>query len=132
MRNGYKIFDSDTHIAPMAETLEPYFDGSIRHRLREWEQFKVPFRIGWAGEILRPPYRHRYQFKKRTGWRDELRILGEAGPREHSEPHFPKFMGSRFPTPGGSDDDVEARVRDMDEEGVNVQVMLPGTPAGDR
>ena len=128
MRNGYKIFDSDTHIAPMAETLEPYFDGSIRHRLREWEQFKVPFRIGWAGEILRPPYRHRYQFKKRAGWRDELRILGEAGPREYSEPHFPKFMGSRFPTPGGSDDDAEARVRDMDEEGVDVQVMLPGLP----
>jgi uncharacterized protein len=132
MRNGYKIFDSDTHIAPMAETLEPYFDASIRHRVADWEQFKVPFRVGWAGEILQPPYRHRYQFKKRSGWRDELRILGEAGPREHIEPHFPKFMGSRFPTPGGSDDDVEARVRDMDEEGVDVQLMLPGlAPATD-
>jgi uncharacterized protein len=128
MRNGYKIFDSDTHIAPMAETLEPYFDASIRHWVADWEQFKVPFRVGWAGEILQPPYRHRYQFKKRSGWRDELRILGEAGPREHIEPHFPKFMGSRFPTPGGSDDDVEARVRDMDEEGVDVQLMLPGLP----
>ena len=128
MRNGYKIFDSDTHIAPMAETLEPYFDASIRHQVADWEQFKVPFRIGWAGEILQPPYRHRYQFKKRAGWRDELRILGEAGPREPIESHFPKFMGSRFPTPGGSDDDVQARVRDMDEEGVDVQLMLPGLP----
>jgi len=128
MRNGYKIFDSDTHIAPMAETLEPYFEASIRHRLTEWEEFKVPFRIGWAGEILQPPFRHRYQFKKRSGWRDELRILGEAGPRAHVERHFPKFMGSRFPTPGGSDDDVEARVRDMDEEGVDVQLMMPGLP----
>jgi len=128
MRNGYKIFDSDTHIAPMAETLEPYFEASIRHRLTEWEEFKVPFRIGWAGEILQPPFRHRYQFKKRSGWRDELRILGEADPRAHVERHFPKFMGSRFPTPGGSDDDVEARVRDMDEEGVDVQLMMPGLP----
>ena len=128
MRNGYKIFDSDTHIAPMAETLEPYFDASIRHSVPDWEQFKVPFRIGWAGEILQPPYRHRYQFKKRPGWRDELRILGEGGPREHIESHFPKFMGGRFPTPGGSDDDAEARVRDMDEEGVDVQLMLPGLP----
>src|SRR5206468_3631526 len=75
-----------------------------------------------------PPYRHRYQFKKRAGWREELRILGEAGPREHIEPHFPKFMGSRFPTPGGSDHDVDARIRDMDEEGVDVQLMLPGLP----
>jgi predicted TIM-barrel fold metal-dependent hydrolase len=37
-------------------------------------------------------------------------------------------MGSRFPTPGGSDDDAEARVRDMNEEGVDVQLMLPGLP----
>jgi predicted TIM-barrel fold metal-dependent hydrolase len=37
-------------------------------------------------------------------------------------------MGSRFPTPGGSDYDVEARIRDMDEEGVDVQLMLPGLP----
>jgi len=129
MRNGYKIFDSDTHVNPMAETLEPYFDAGMRKRLPEWEEFKVPFRIGWAGEILQPPYRHRYQFKRRAGWRNEgLRILGEAGPREHIEPHFPRFMGTRFPTPGGSDDDVEARIRDMDEEGVDVQLMVPGTP----
>jgi uncharacterized protein len=129
MRNGYKIYDSDTHLNPMAETLEPYFDAAMRKRLPEWESCKVPFRVGWAGEILQPPYRHRYQFKKRAGWREErLRVLGEAGPREHIEPHFPKFMGSRFPTPGGSDDDVEARIRDMDEEGVDVQLMLPGLP----
>jgi len=24
MRRGFKIFDSDTHLNPMAETLEPY------------------------------------------------------------------------------------------------------------
>src|SRR5438445_4166702 len=101
MRDGFKIFDSDTHLNPMAETLEPYFDAAMRKRLPEWESCKVPFRVGWAGEILQPPYRHRYQFKKRAGWRERLRILGEAGPREHIEPHFPKFMGSRFPTPGG-------------------------------
>ncbi|HEX9445486.1 MAG TPA: amidohydrolase family protein [Candidatus Binatia bacterium] len=128
MRNGYKIFDSDTHIAPMAETLEPYLDAGMRRRLPEWERFKVPFRVGWAGERLQPPYRHRYQFTKRAGWREGLRILGEAGPRESVEQHFPKFMGTRFPTPGGSDDDVEARVRDMDEEGVDVQLMLPSPP----
>src|SRR4029077_3190404 len=93
-----------------------------------WSRSIVPFLIVWSVEILEPPYRHRYRFSKRAGWREELRVLGEAGPREHIEPHFPKFMGSRFPTPGGSDDDVEARIRDMDEEGVDVQLMLPGLP----
>jgi uncharacterized protein len=128
MRQRFKIFDSDTHLSPNAETLEPYFDANMRKRLPEWENCKVPFRVGWAGEILQPPYRHRYQFTKRSGWRQKLRILGEAGPREQVERRSPKFMGSRFPTPGGSDDNVEARIRDMDEEGVDVQLMLPGTP----
>ena len=73
MRDGFKIFDSDTHLNPMAETLEPYFDATMRARLPEWESCKVPFRVGWAGEILEPPYRHRYQFKKRAGWRERLR-----------------------------------------------------------
>ena len=128
MRQRFKIFDSDTHLSPNAETLEPYFDANMRKRLPEWENFKVPFRVGWAGDILEPPYRHRYQFTKRSGWRQKLRILGEAGPREQVERHHPKFMGSRFPTPGGADDNAEARIRDMDEEGVDVQLMLPGTP----
>jgi len=26
MRHDFKIFDSDTHLNPSAETLEPYFD----------------------------------------------------------------------------------------------------------
>ena len=128
MRQRFKIFDSDTHLSPNAETLEPYFEANIRKRLPEWENCKVPFRVGWAGEILEPPYRHRYQFAKRSGWRQKLRILGEADPREQVGRHHPKFMGSRFPTPGGSDDNFEARIRDMDEEGVDVQLMLPGTP----
>jgi predicted TIM-barrel fold metal-dependent hydrolase len=128
MRQRFKIFDSDTHLSPNAETLEPYFDANIRKRLPEWENCKVPFRVGWAGEILQPPYRHRYQFAKRSGWRQKLRILGEAGPREQVQRHSPKFMGSRFPTPGGADDNAEARIRDMDDEGVDVQLMLPPTP----
>jgi len=128
MRQRFKIFDSDTHLSPNAETLEPYFDAKMGKGLPEGENGKVPFRFGWAGEILEPPYRHRYQFTKRSGWRQKLRILGEAGPREQVERHHPKFMGSRFPTPGGADDNAEARIRDMDEEGVDVQLMLPGTP----
>ncbi|MSP40502.1 MAG: hypothetical protein EXR70_18585 [Deltaproteobacteria bacterium] len=128
MRDGFKIYDSDTHLSPSAETLERYFDAAMRARLPEWESCKVPFHVGWAGEILEPPFRHRYRFKTRDGWREKLRILGEAGPRDKVEHHFPTFMGSRFPTRGGADDDADARIRDMDEEGVDVQLMLPGLP----
>ena len=55
MRHNFKIYDSDTHLNPSAETLEPYFDAAMRKRLPEWESCKVPFRVGWAGEILEPP-----------------------------------------------------------------------------
>jgi len=128
MRQGFKVFDSDTHLGPSLETLEPYFDTNIRKRLPEWEEYKVPFRVGWTGEILQPPYNHRLQFKKRSGWRQKLRVLGEAAPREEVKRHHPKFMGSRFPSPGVSEKNFEARIRDMDEEGVDVQLMLPPTP----
>jgi hypothetical protein len=52
MRDGFKIYDSDTHPSPMAETLEPYFDAAMRKRLPEWESCKGPIRAGWAEEIL--------------------------------------------------------------------------------
>src|SRR5688500_1256619 len=126
MRGGFEIFDADTHLNPMVETLEPYFDSAIRKRLPEWESLKVPFRIGWAGEILTPPFRHRYVFKKRAGWREKLRILGEAEPREHQERHFPKFIGHSFTTTGGSDYDVVARICDFDRDGEDVKIMFHG------
>lgn len=44
MRDGFKIYDSDTHPSPMAETLEPYFDAAMRKRLPEWESCKGPIR----------------------------------------------------------------------------------------
>ncbi len=44
MRDGFKIYDSDTHISPMAaEILEPYFDADMRKRLPEWEAAKFHF-----------------------------------------------------------------------------------------
>ena len=39
MRRDFKIFDSDTHLNPSAETLESYFDAAMRKRLPEWERF---------------------------------------------------------------------------------------------
>ena len=34
MRQGFKVFDSDTHLGPNLETLEPYFDAAIRKQYR--------------------------------------------------------------------------------------------------
>ena len=53
-----------------------------------------------------------------------------AGPRPNAQRHFQNFQGFTFPTPGGSDWDADVRVRDMDEEGVDVHLMVPGAASG--
>ena len=129
MRNGYKIFDADTHFHASAESLEPFLDPALRQMkadlgLRE-------FKTGWAGEEMPEPYTHLYQLGEQGGWGvAPPRYLGEAGPRPNARRHFQNFQGFKFPTFGGSDWDVEARIHDMDEEGVDVHFIVPGAASG--
>jgi len=39
-RNGFRIFDSDTHVGPYMDVLERYLSGAERERLSGWEQYK--------------------------------------------------------------------------------------------
>ena len=89
------------------------------------------FKTGWAGEEMPEPYTHLYQLGEQGGWGvAPPRYLGEAGPRPNARRHFQNFQGFKFPTFGGSDWDVEARIRDMDEEGVDVHFIVPGAASG--
>ena len=126
MRNGVKVFDSDTHLRPTVETITPYLDPELREQAPKWG--KVPVRIGMAGERFEAPHRHYFRFKTRNeGWNKEsMRMLGQAAAPESAERTFQQFMGKKFPTYGGGDFDPEARIRDMDEEGVDVNLMVPG------
>ncbi|MES2564210.1 MAG: hypothetical protein V4637_15995, partial [Pseudomonadota bacterium] len=40
-RNGYKIFDSDTHVGPYMEVLNQYLSASERTQLAGWEQYRT-------------------------------------------------------------------------------------------
>jgi hypothetical protein len=40
-RDGYKIFDSDTHVGPYVEIIDKYFTADMRKRLEGWEQYKA-------------------------------------------------------------------------------------------
>jgi uncharacterized protein len=128
VRSGYRVFDADTHVHATAESLEPFLSSELRARLPDLDTFKSPFKTGWAGEKLEPPYRHLFRFGGgRAGWGgNQNRILGEAGPREGAEREFQHFMGQVFPTPGTSDWDPDARIGDMDREGTDVHLMVPG------
>lgn len=129
MRNGYKVFDADTHFHPTAESLEPFMDSAFRQRSKEFKRRE--FKIGWAGEQLSEPYRHLYQFGEAGGWGvSPPRYLGEAGPRANQERHFQHFMGYEFPSEGGADHAIDARIADMDREGQDMHLLVPGVASG--
>ena len=119
MRNGIKVYDCDTHLRPTVETIIPYLDPALREQALQWN--KVPVRVGMAGERYAPPLRHYFRFRTRDqGWNKEsMRMLGQAAALEHGERQFQRFIGEKLPRYGGGDFDVEARIRDMDEEGVD-------------
>jgi len=131
MRNGFKVYDSDTHITASAEDLEPYLASAIRELLPDLEQLKVPIRASSTGETLEPPYSHRFRLGSvGAGWMaDAPRMLGEAAPQENVERRHQKFMGTKWPRKDG-EWVADSRIRDMDEEGVDVQLMVPGVPRG--
>jgi uncharacterized protein len=125
MKNGFKIFDTDTHVRPMLETLEPYYDANLRARMPELEKFKRENRRDVEGMV---PGRHSYALGERIAY---SRILGKADPEPgHFAPRS-KYMGTRHATRGAIDDDARARLRDMDEEGVDVQFLIGGASNSD-
>ncbi|MBV8085708.1 MAG: amidohydrolase [Chloroflexi bacterium] len=125
------VFDADTHLQPSTEVMTPYLGPVLRERQAELDAALVEIKVGRAGEILEPPYKHWWRFGRGGGgWGgSKLRVLGEAGPRQNEERHFQKFMGSRFPTEGGVEF-ADVRLKDMDEEGVDVELMVPSGTNG--
>ena len=130
MRYDFKVIDSDTHFQAATESILPYLKGTaIESRIPEFEQERVPIRTGRAGQKLSEPFRHNFRFagggQGGGGWAgdDGPRILGTVG-KASAEREFQQFMGSRYPTVGTEDHLVDTRIREMDEEGTDVHIMV--------
>ena len=74
MKSGFRIFDTDTHVRPSLETLEPFYDASLRARLPELEPYKRENRRDVEGMIVG---RHSYMLGERVAY---SRLLGKAAP----------------------------------------------------
>src|SRR3989304_855214 len=110
MRNGQAVIDADTHFQPSAESILPHLPAAFQSRIEEFERAKSPVKIGRAGQILQEPYRHWLRFRSGEsggGWAGNgPRRLGEAD-KASEERRFQQFMGSRYPTVGTEDFDVD-------------------------
>src|SRR3989442_7681743 len=135
MRNGYKVYDSDTHVGPSADTLERYLSSRVRELVPDLKSRKVPQRRHSASIAYDSPYPTRFRLGSGGavgGWgADVPRTLGEAEPRAATGGASGRFMGSKTPNLFSDDWDVDGRIRDMDEEGVDVQLLVNnGGPSG--
>jgi predicted TIM-barrel fold metal-dependent hydrolase len=115
-RNGYKIFDADTHVGPAADILLRYLTSQEQARLTAWEPYKA----------VNARTRH---VTYTRGVRSYRRRLGdaEADTSAASSRYMAGFTGAhkgKDPSPL-VDADPAARIQDMDEEGVDVNLTLP-------
>jgi len=112
-RDGYRIFDSDTHVGPDASILCRYLSAAERERLAGWAEYESRDR---NGKVTYTKGQRRYR-----------RRLGTAEPDATPAGYMAGFTGvkrSREPSPQ-ADADPAARIADMDFEGVDVNLTLP-------
>lgn len=118
MKNGFKVWDSDTHVEPSAEAIDKYLDPGFRNRMPELAQYRVPIRPGTPGSM---PGRHVYRF----GQISYKRVLGEAAPRPDHSGRDTVWMGTDKPRDGVQDEEASNRIADMDLEGVDAHFLIP-------
>ncbi len=112
-RDGYRIFDSDTHVGPDASILAAYLRAAERDKLAGWADYKSADRYGHVTYV--------------KGQRRYRRRLGDAAPDAAPAGYMAGYTGAkrrREPSPQGDADPAE-RLKDMDYEGTDVNLTLP-------
>jgi uncharacterized protein len=112
-KNGYRIFDSDTHVGPLINVIEPFMTDAEKKKLDGWSEFKVTNK---AGNITYNRGQRRYRRKLGTAKADATPGGYMAG--------FTGVAKKREVTPLCDADSAE-RIKDMDFEGVDVNLTLP-------
>src|SRR2546427_11965521 len=101
MRNGYKVYDSDTHVGPSADTLEKYLSSRVRELVLDLESRKVPQRRHSASIAYDSPYPTRFRLGSGGavgGWGAGVpRTRGGAGARAAPGGAPGRVMGRKGP-----------------------------------
>jgi hypothetical protein len=70
-KNGYRIFDSDTHVGPLMNVLDPFMTDAERGKLAGWSEFKA---VNKKGDITYNRGQRRYRRKLGTAKADANRV----------------------------------------------------------
>ena len=124
MKKGYKVIDIDTHVNPSYDTLVKYVDPSFRPRLDELTPYLRKVGDYTALSLASIP------FDRFPG--DPPKVEDAAavtGGRGALEGRVTRSSGHHRVDPrhGVSDENAEGRLLDMDMEGRDVDVIIPGT-----
>ena len=129
-RAGYRIFDADTHIIEPAEAVEEYLAAADKAKLKSLGSF-----VGYVrgkGGMSRYRVGKRAELKRRLGSHEEADTSAAAasGLKDGGTPWDVRWQGPPFPNERVNFD-PHARVKDMDIEGIDVNMVLPsgGLPA---
>ena len=112
-KDGYKIFDSDTHVGPLMNVLDPFMTDAEKKKLEGWAEYKT---INNKGDVTYNRGQRRYRRKLGTAKADATPGGYMAG--------FTGVAKKREVSPR-VDADAAERIKDMDFEGVDVNLTLP-------
>jgi predicted TIM-barrel fold metal-dependent hydrolase len=123
-RGGYRIFDADTHIIEPAEPIEQYLSAADGRRLAALGPLvqRAPAKAGMSRyRIGRVP-----PLDRRLGSRERVASPSATsrGAKDGGTPWDVRWKGPPFPDDRVSFD-PHARVKDMDLEGIDVNMVLP-------
>lgn len=119
MRNGYKIIDTDTHVGPTADILYEYGSAELLARRSELAPYEREFRDG-IGLSINP-----FPYKRKMG---ESAFVEEA--EKGGAPALKGAVGSNRvedPEVDVQQKNSVGRLRDMDREGRDIDLIIPGT-----
>ena len=86
-RNGYQIFDADTHVGPAAEILAQYLTAKEQATLTTWEPYKAVQRR--TGHVTYT--RGARAYRRRLGLADTDAAATSPGYRRFLQKNFPNY-----------------------------------------
>jgi predicted TIM-barrel fold metal-dependent hydrolase len=120
MRNGFRIIDTDTHVGPTADVLYEYASAELLARKSELAQYEVETRDG-TGLSIRP-----YPYRRRMGEKPVDEGTGAAGGTASLKGNTASKVRSPA-EPGVAVKNSAGRLSDMDREGRDIDLIIPGT-----